>query len=499
MLILLTDGVNDAGELDPRKAIDLAVAEHVKIYTIGIGADSMRVDGFFGSQVVNPSADLDEKMLTDDGRQDRRPFLPRAQHGRTRADLWRDRPPRTQRRRRSSSSVRSTRCSTGRCRWRLLLALLAALPALPTIARADAGAARAQESRDELAFGNFHFLRPWWLLALLALPLLWRALRQRRCGCARPGAARSMRICSNICSCAAKAERGACAALARRRRLAARPASRWPGRPGSACRNRCIQNRAARVIALELAPTHARAGRQAEPRRARALQDRRHPATQRRRADRVDRLCRRCLRRRAADRRLQHGRESGRCARAEHHAGRRQRHRPRDRSRRQARCSRPACTMARSSSSPMRPATMPPRRPRARARPACACRCSASAATQGAPIATASGGFLKDSAGNIAMPRLDAAALAAVATAGGGRYADYSSDAQRSGRRARRPASARRPMHATAVDAQTARFLDRGPWLLLLLVPLAALGFRRGWLMLLPLRAAACSRSAPRR
>ena len=26
--------------------------------------------------------------------------------------------------------------------------------------------------------GDFHFLRPWWLLALLALPLLWRLLRQ---------------------------------------------------------------------------------------------------------------------------------------------------------------------------------------------------------------------------------------------------------------------------------------------------------------------------------
>ena len=64
VLILLTDGVNDAGELDPRKAIDLAVSEKVKIYSIAIGADSMRVDGFFGSQMVNPSADLDEKMLT---------------------------------------------------------------------------------------------------------------------------------------------------------------------------------------------------------------------------------------------------------------------------------------------------------------------------------------------------------------------------------------------------------------------------------------------------
>lgn len=64
VMILLTDGVNDAGELDPYKAIDLAVAEHVKIYTIGIGAESMRVDGFFGSRTVNPSADLDERMLS---------------------------------------------------------------------------------------------------------------------------------------------------------------------------------------------------------------------------------------------------------------------------------------------------------------------------------------------------------------------------------------------------------------------------------------------------
>jgi len=64
VLVLLTDGVNDAGELDPARAVDLAVAEKVKIYTIGIGAEAMRInDGFFGSRVVNPSADLDAKLL----------------------------------------------------------------------------------------------------------------------------------------------------------------------------------------------------------------------------------------------------------------------------------------------------------------------------------------------------------------------------------------------------------------------------------------------------
>jgi Ca-activated chloride channel family protein len=64
VLVLLTDGVNTAGELDPDKATELAVANDVRIYTIGIGANAMRVDSLFGSRVVNPSADLDEAMLT---------------------------------------------------------------------------------------------------------------------------------------------------------------------------------------------------------------------------------------------------------------------------------------------------------------------------------------------------------------------------------------------------------------------------------------------------
>lgn len=104
---------------------------------------------------------------------------------------------------------------------------------------------------------------------------------------------------------------------------------------------------------------------------------------------------------------------------------------------------------------------------------------------QGAPIATANGGFLKDSAGNIAMPKLDSAALAAVAAAGGGSYAGYTGDAHDldavlDDLRPRVEAD------TSASNAQTSRFLDRGPWLALLLVPMAALGFRRGWLMLLP-------------
>ena len=40
-------------------------------------------------------------------------------------------------------------------------------------------------------------------------------------------------------------------------------------------------------------------------------------------------------------------------------------------------------------------------------------------------------------------------------------------------------------LQATERTSETWR--DRGPWLLLLLLPLAALGFRRGWLALIPL------------
>ncbi|MFK5913331.1 MAG: VWA domain-containing protein [Woeseiaceae bacterium] len=64
VLILLTDGANTAGEITPIKAAELAAINNLKIYTIGIGADEMIRHTFFGSQRVNPSADLDEKTLT---------------------------------------------------------------------------------------------------------------------------------------------------------------------------------------------------------------------------------------------------------------------------------------------------------------------------------------------------------------------------------------------------------------------------------------------------
>lgn len=65
VLILLTDGANTAGAVEPINAAELAAREGIKIYTIGIGADEMIVKNFFGQRRFNPSADLDEDTLTD--------------------------------------------------------------------------------------------------------------------------------------------------------------------------------------------------------------------------------------------------------------------------------------------------------------------------------------------------------------------------------------------------------------------------------------------------
>lgn len=66
VLILLTDGANNVGEISPIRAAGLAKQEGIRIHTIGVGADEMRMPslfGVFGSRVINPSAELDEETL----------------------------------------------------------------------------------------------------------------------------------------------------------------------------------------------------------------------------------------------------------------------------------------------------------------------------------------------------------------------------------------------------------------------------------------------------
>jgi len=65
VLVLLTDGANTAGEVQPLKAAERAQQVGLRIYTIGIGAETMDVSSLVGGRrAINPSADLDEETLT---------------------------------------------------------------------------------------------------------------------------------------------------------------------------------------------------------------------------------------------------------------------------------------------------------------------------------------------------------------------------------------------------------------------------------------------------
>lgn len=103
---------------------------------------------------------------------------------------------------------------------------------------------------------------------------------------------------------------------------------------------------------------------------------------------------------------------------------------------------------------------------------------------EGAPIPRMSGGFVSDQSGNIAVPRLEEGGLRSLASAGGGRYALLSTDNRDldyllSGEAGRGTASG----DSLATD----QWREEGPWLVLLLLPLAAAAFRRGWVMLVAL------------
>lgn len=63
VLILLTDGVNNSGALDPIKAAEFAKLDNIKIYTIGLGAELDSAS--FGNIFMNVPSDLDEETLQE--------------------------------------------------------------------------------------------------------------------------------------------------------------------------------------------------------------------------------------------------------------------------------------------------------------------------------------------------------------------------------------------------------------------------------------------------
>lgn len=62
VIILLTDGENNSGEMSPSAAADIAKELGIKIYTIGIGAREIQIPTLFGYQTVRNN-ELDENLL----------------------------------------------------------------------------------------------------------------------------------------------------------------------------------------------------------------------------------------------------------------------------------------------------------------------------------------------------------------------------------------------------------------------------------------------------
>jgi Ca-activated chloride channel family protein len=100
----------------------------------------------------------------------------------------------------------------------------------------------------------------------------------------------------------------------------------------------------------------------------------------------------------------------------------------------------------------------------------------------GAPIALPEGGFLKDEQGNIVVPKLNSSALARLAKAGNGVYQTITADnadIQAVLANVDRSVQQQGKQNDNLVLDQWA---EKGPWLLLLVLPLAALTFRKGLL-----------------
>ena len=116
--------------------------------------------------------------------------------------------------------------------------------------------------------------------------------------------------------------------------------------------------------------------------------------------------------------------------------------------------------------------------------------------TQGAPIPAANGDYLRDSNGQMVISVLDRSSLITLSRQLGGQYQDVSIDS-----------SDIEFMLADSLLGDDANYLeadeevelwyDASPWLLVLLVPLCALCFRRGWILQLAIISGALLLASP--
>ena len=149
----------------------LLPAKGLTIYTVGVGADEMMVQDFFGSRLVNPSADLDEDTLIRPS-----PNVPAGAYFRARDaaglaqiyEILDELEP-------VESDVEVIRPVDELFYWPLAVAFLAG-GAWPVAGPGAGHLAFTGRVMDAL---SLHFIRPLWLLALplvVLLPLAWRSL-----------------------------------------------------------------------------------------------------------------------------------------------------------------------------------------------------------------------------------------------------------------------------------------------------------------------------------
>ncbi len=101
---------------------------------------------------------------------------------------------------------------------------------------------------------------------------------------------------------------------------------------------------------------------------------------------------------------------------------------------------------------------------------------------QGAPLPTGQGGFFRNNDGQVITTRLDKAAMQKLASAGGGNYVNLSSG-DTDIRRLMESRIGGSRSSAENDTFETSRWKETGPLVVLLLLPFAALAFRRGWLL----------------
>lgn len=103
---------------------------------------------------------------------------------------------------------------------------------------------------------------------------------------------------------------------------------------------------------------------------------------------------------------------------------------------------------------------------------------------EGAPIKTVGSGFLKDDKGNIVLPKLNRHELSQLANSGNGVYQSISKNNSDIDAILSQIQSPNRNQSSAVNDLLIDQWNEKGPWLLLLILPLVALQFRKGLLCL---------------